>query len=199
MILLIKETKAILSGEAHSRAHLDLPGAQEDLLDELAKTGKKIVLVVMAGRPLILTDLLPKVDAVLYAWHGGSMAGPAIADILTGKANPSGKLPVTFPTAVGQIPMYHAHKNTGRPADEDNWTSMYDIAEEAWQTSLGNRSHYLDEGYMPLFPFGFGLSYTTFKYSDLKVDDNYNVYLKVRNTGEKEAEVYSCRSDRRGC
>jgi beta-glucosidase len=187
--------EAILSGEAHSRAHLDLPGAQEDLLDELAKTGKKIVLVVMAGRPLILTDLLPKVDAVLYAWHGGSMAGPAIADILTGKANPSGKLPVTFPTAVGQIPMYHAHKNTGRPADEDNWTSMYDIAEEAWQTSLGNRSHYLDEGYMPLFPFGFGLSYTSFEYKNLTISKNsmtanetVTAKVTVTNTGKSDGK-----------
>jgi beta-glucosidase len=187
--------EAILSGEAHSRAHLNLPGFQEDLLDELTKTGKKIVLVVMAGRPLVLTDLLPKVDAVLYAWHGGTMAGPAIVEVAIGKANPSGKLPVTFPTAVGQIPMYHSHKNTGRPADEDNWTEMYKIPVGAWQTSLGNRSHYLDEGYMPLFPFGFGLSYTNFEYKNLNISnakmtasETVIAEIEVKNTGKYDGK-----------
>jgi len=187
--------EAILSGEAHCRAHLNLPGAQEELLDELDKTGKKIVLVVMAGRPLVLTDLLPKVDAVLYAWHGGTMAGPAIADILIGKANPSGKLPITFPRAVGQIPMYHAHKNTGRPANFDNWVPLDKIPVEAWQTSLGNTSHYLDEGFTPLFPFGYGLSYTNFSYKKLNISkkkmttsETIIAEIEVTNTGKYDGK-----------
>ncbi len=191
VVLYFVGEESILSGEAHCRAHLNLPGAQEALLDELSKTGKKIVLVVMAGRPLILTNLLPKVDAVLYAWHGGTMAGPAIADLLIGHANPSGKLPITFPKAVGQIPMYHAHKNTGRPANESNWVSIDKIPVEAWQTSLGNTSHYLDEGFTPLFPFGYGLSYSSFEYKNLRVNKNKMTTSKsilaeveVTNTGK---------------
>lgn len=195
LILYFAGEEAILSGEAHCRAHLNLPGAQEELLDELVQTGKPIVLIIMAGRPLILTHLLPKVDAVVYAWQGGTMAGPAIADILTGKANPSGKLPVTFPTAVGQIPMYHSHKSTGRPANFDNWVPMDKIPVEAFQTSLGNTSHYLDEGFTPLFPFGFGLSYSTFEYSNLtiskpqmKVDETIMASVTVKNTGEYDGQ-----------
>jgi len=172
VVLYFVGEEAILSGEAHSRAHLNLPGAQEALLDELNKTGKPIVLIVMAGRPLILTNLLPKVDAILYAWHGGTMAGHAITNILTGTENPSGKLPVTFPRAVGQIPVYHSQKNTGRPASADKWTSIDKIPVEAWQTSLGNTSHYLDEGFTPLFPFGYGLSYSRFKYKNLRLNQN---------------------------
>lgn len=187
--------EAILSGEAHCRAHLNLPGAQEILLEELAKTGKKIVLVVIAGRPLVLTDLLPKVDAVLYAWQGGTMAGPALADIAIGKANPSGKLPVTFPRAVGQIPIYHAHKNTGRPADSSSWVPIDKIPVEAWQTSLGNTSHYLDEGFTPLFPFGYGLSYTNFEYKNLRLDknkmtasDKIIAQVDITNTGKYDGK-----------
>ncbi len=195
VILFFAGEEAILSGEAHCRAHLDLPGAQEELLDELVKTGKPIVMIVVAGRPLVLTDLLPKVDALLYAWQGGTMAGPAISDLLLGKANPSGKLPITFLRAVGQIPMFHSHKNTGRPANENEWTQMYEIPEEAWQTSLGNRSHYLDEGYVPLFPFGYGLSYTNFKYGKIKIDknkitptDTFTAQVEVTNTGKTEGK-----------
>ncbi len=191
IVLFFVGEEAILSGEAHSRAHLNLPGIQEELLAELGKTGKPIVMIVMAGRPLILTDLLPQVSAVLYAWHPGTMAGPAITNLLTGKVNPSGKLPVTFPRAVGQIPVYHAHKNTGRPANADNWVHIDDIPVKAWQTSLGNTSHYLDVGFTPLFPFGFGLSYTDFTYGDLQLDQtkmqkNGRIIasVKVTNTGE---------------
>ena len=195
IVLYFVGEESILSGEAHSRAHLNLPGVQEALLDELSKTGKKIVLIVMAGRPLILTHLLPKVDAVLYAWHGGTMAGPAIANLLIGKANPSGKLPITFPRAVGQIPMYHAHKNTGRPANASNWVSMDKIPVEAWQTSLGNTSHYLDEGFTPLFPFGFGLSYAQFDYQNLRINKQKMTKsatilaeVEVKNTGKYAGE-----------
>lgn len=187
--------EAILSGEAHSRAHLNLPGAQEKLLSQLSELGKPVVLVVMAGRPLILTDLLPKVDALLYAWHPGTMAGPAITDLLLGNANPSGRLPVTFPRAVGQIPIYHAHKNTGRPAEAATWVHQDKIPVEAWQTSLGNTSHYLDEGFTPLFPFGFGLSYTTFQYGELRLDTDQlkanNVLtasIEIANTGKVQGQ-----------
>jgi len=149
----------------------------------------------MVGRPLVLTHLLPKVDAVVYAWHGGTMAGPALADILTGKANPSGKLPITFPRAEGQIPMYHSHKNTGRPANFDNWVPIDKIPVEAWQTSLGNTSHYLDEGFTPLFPFGYGMSYTNFKYKKLRIDkkkinasETLRASVDVTNTGKYDGK-----------
>lgn len=196
IILYFVGEESILSGEAHCRAHLNLPGAQEALLDQLTDTDKEIILVVMAGRPLVLTHLLPKVDALIYAWHGGTMAGPAIADVITGKANPSGRLPITFPRAVGQIPIYHAHKNTGRPADESNWVSIDSIPVEAWQTSLGNTSHYLDEGFKPLFPFGYGLSYTTFEYNNLRLDKNkttpsetITAEVEVTNTGMHDGKT----------
>lgn len=191
VVIFFAGEEAILSGEAHSRAHLNLPGAQEKLLDQVSALGKPVVLVVMAGRPLILTNLLPKVDALLYAWHPGTMAGPALTDLLTGQANPSGRLPVTFPKAVGQIPVYHAHKNTGRPAKEETWVHIDKIPVHAWQTSLGNTSHYLDEGFTPLFPFGFGLSYTNFTYAPLKLSQekiregaSLTVSVEVTNTGK---------------
>lgn len=190
VVLFFAGEEAILSGEAHSRAHLDLPGAQQKLLDQVHKLGKPVVLIIMAGRPLIVTDLLPKVDALLYAWHPGTMAGPALTDLLTGKANPSGRLPVTFPKSVGQIPIYHAHKNTGRPANAETWIHLDDIPVRAWQTSLGNTSHYLDEGFTPLFPFGYGMSYTDFTYGPLELsseqtgsEKSITVEVVVTNTG----------------
>ncbi|MFK8160820.1 MAG: beta-glucosidase BglX [Lewinella sp.] len=191
VVLFFAGEEAILSGEAHSRAHLGLPGAQQKLLEQISELGTPVVLVIMAGRPLILTDLLPKVDALLYAWHPGTMAGPALTDLLMGKANPSGRLPVTFPKAVGQIPIYHAHKNTGRPAKEDTWVHIDKIPVHAWQTSLGNTSHYLDEGFTPLFPFGYGLSYTDFSYGPLQLSsdqvgtmERITASIEVTNTGE---------------
>jgi len=162
--------ESILSGEAHCRASLDLPGAQNELLETVAKTGKPLVLVVMAGRPLAIGDVSKNADAVLYAFHPGTMGGPALADLLLGNANPSGKLPVTFPKAAGQIPFYYNHKNTGRPADKNTWTCIDDIPVGTLQTSLGNNSHHLDLGYEPLFPFGYGLSYTTFEYKNLSIE-----------------------------
>ncbi|NJC25635.1 beta-glucosidase BglX [Neolewinella antarctica] len=191
VVLFFAGEEAILSGEAHSRAHLNLPGAQEELLSQISALGKPVVLIIMAGRPLILTDLLPKVDALLYAWHPGTMAGPALSDLLLGKANPSGHLPITFPRAVGQIPVYHAHKNTGRPASADNWVPIDSIPVQAWQTSLGNTSHYLDEGFTPLLPFGYGLSYTDFSYGPLRLEkeaygkeETITVSIDVTNTGK---------------
>lgn len=182
--------ESILSGEAHSLANLDLQGAQSQLIKSLAATGKPVVTVVMAGRQLTISDEVEASDAVLYSFHPGTMGGPAIADILFGKVNPSGKTPVTFPRMTGQAPIYYAHNNTGRPA---NPTEMLidDIPVEAGQTSVGCRSFYLDAGNSPLFPFGYGLSYTNFEYSDLKlasdkltVDGEVNVSVNLKNAGK---------------
>ena len=181
--------ESILSGEAHSLANLDLQGAQSQLIKSLAATGKPVVTVVMAGRQLTISDEVEASDAVLYSFHPGTMGGPAIADILFGKVNPSGKTPVTFPRMTGQAPIYYAHNNTGRPA---NPTEMLidEIPVEAGQTSVGCRSFYLDAGNSPLFPFGYGLSYTSFEYSNLKlasdkitVDGEINVSVNLKNTG----------------
>lgn len=182
--------ESILSGEAHSLANLDLQGAQSQLIKSLAATGKPVVTVVMAGRQLTISDEVEASDAVLYSFHPGTMGGPAIADILFGKVNPSGKTPVTFPRMTGQAPIYYAHNNTGRPA---NPTEMLidEIPVEAGQTSVGCRSFYLDAGNSPLFPFGYGLSYTNFEYSDLKlasdkltVDGEVNVSVNLKNAGK---------------
>lgn len=197
IVVLFLGEESILSGESHCRADIGLPGAQEDLVHVLAETGRPIVAVIMAGRPLTIRSILDKVDAVLYAWHPGTMAGPAIYDVLSGKVAPSGKLPVTFPTHVGQIPMYYAHKNTGKPATPESWEKMDDIPEGAFQLSIGNTSHYLDEGYEPLYPFGFGLSYATFEYKNLqlsaeqiKLGESITFAVEVINTGNFDgAEV----------
>lgn len=182
--------ESILSGEAHSLANLDLQGAQSQLIKSLAATGKPVVTVFMTGRQLTISDEVEVSDAVLYSFHPGTMGGPAIADILFGKVNPSGKTPVTFPRMTGQAPIYYAHNNTGRPA---NPTEMLidEIPVEAGQTSVGCRSFYLDAGNSPLFPFGYGLSYTNFEYSDLKlasdkftVDGEVNVSVNLKNAGK---------------
>lgn len=192
VILFFAGEEAILSGEAHSRANINLPGLQEKLIAKLQKTGKPIVLVIMSGRPITLGAVLPKVNALIMAWHPGTMAGPAISDILLGVVNPSGKLPVTWPKEVGQIPIYYNHPNTGRPADPKTFVAIQDIPIEAWQSSLGNNSHYLDAGYEPQYPFGFGLSYTTFSYENLKIEkavlknnntEKLNVSAVITNTG----------------
>jgi len=180
VVLFFGGEEAILSGEAHSRADLRLPGAQEALIAELAAmapsggiggggTGKPIVLVILAGRPITIADVLPNVDAVLMAWHGGTMGGPALVDLLFGAYSPSGRLPVTWPKAAGQIPTYYNHKNTGRPASDDKIVLIDDIPVEAWQSSLANTSHYLDLGRRPQYPFGYGLTYTSFDYRELEV------------------------------
>jgi len=159
--------ESILSGEAHCRAEINLPGNQEKLIEAIAATGKPIVLVVMAGRPLTLQNVLDKVDAVLYAWHPGTMGGPAIADLLFGIESPSGKLPVSFPRLVGQIPIYYSRKNSGRPPSDESITHIDEIDGKAAQTSLGMSAFHLDAGFTPLYPFGYGLSYTWFEYRDI--------------------------------
>jgi beta-glucosidase len=192
VVLFFAGEEAILSGEAHSRADISLPGAQKELLAEIARTGKPIVLIVMAGRAIEIYRELPLVNAYLFTFHPGTMGGPALADLIFGKAAPSGKLPVTYPKMVGQTPVYYNHKNSGRPAGNDLPT-IENIPLEAGQVSLGCSAYYLDAGKDPLFPFGYGLSYTTFDYSDLKlsateigVNDRLTASCVVKNTGNRE-------------
>lgn len=170
------------SGEATSRTSLDLSGPQLALLRELHSVGRPIVLVLMTGRPLMLGAVEPLVDAILVAWHPGTMGGPAIADVLTGAYNPSGHLPITWPRSVGQIPIFYAHKNSGRPAP----------------IAVDDRyfSHYIDAPNTPQYPFGFGLSYTRFTYDQLQLSaatlrldgPPLSVRLRVRNTGARAGE-----------
>lgn len=170
---------AEMSGESSSRTDLELPKIQQELLDALLQTGKPVVLVLFNGRPLVLNNEKEKAPAILNVWFGGSETGNAIADVLFGDTNPSGKLTMTFPRNVGQIPIYYNHKNTGRP--------------------LGNiegrfekfKTNYLDVPNEPLFPFGFGLSYTTFSYANLKIskdklakNESITVSVEVTNTGQ---------------
>ncbi|MGN6647407.1 MAG: beta-glucosidase BglX [Cytophaga sp.] len=192
VIVFFAGEEAILSGEAHSRADISLPGAQEKLIQALAKTGKPIVLVIMAGRPVTIDRILPNVAAVVMAWHPGTMAGPALADVLTGKENFSGRLTVTWPKTAGQIPVYYNHTSTGRPADSASFVGIKDIPVEAWQSSLGNNSHYLDAGFTPRYTFGYGMSYTSFSYSNILLkqnvlDKNDSLYVTVTitNTGTR--------------
>lgn len=193
VVLAFVGEESILSGEAHSLADLNLQGAQSELIEALAKTGKPVVTIVMAGRPLTIGRDANHSTAVLYNFHPGTMGGPAIADLLFGKAVPSGKLPVTFPKTVGQLPMYYSHNNTGRPY-QGNETMLDDIPLEAGQTSLGNTSFHLDAGFEPLYPFGYGLSYTSFSYANLKISadklkatDIMTVTADVSNTGNYDA------------
>ncbi|WP_114324863.1 glycoside hydrolase family 3 N-terminal domain-containing protein [Candidatus Colwellia aromaticivorans] len=193
--IMILGEEAILSGEAHCRSNINLPGYQEELINAIYETGTPIVLVIMAGRPITLQPILPKVDAVLFAWHPGTMGGPAITELLFGEECPSGKLPVTFPRAVGQIPLYYGQKNTGRPPSEETFVDINTIKTKAPQTSLGMTSTHLDTHYSPLFPFGFGLSYTQFDYKNIKVSEycvpmgkSLKVEATITNTGDFDAE-----------
>ncbi|MBD5185473.1 MAG: glycosyl hydrolase [Bacteroidales bacterium] len=187
--------EAVLSGEAHSRVDITLPGAQKELLQELAKAGKPLVTVYQTGRPMAIAQDAAVSDAVLYSYHAGTMAGPGLANLLTGAAVPSGHLPTVLPRMSGQTPLYYAHKNTGRPAE--GITLIDDIDLEAGQTSTGCTSYFLDAGDGPLYPFGYGLSYTTFDYaapvlsaSEMGPDGSITVTCRVTNTGSREgAEV----------
>lgn len=195
VVLIFAGEEAILSGEGHSRAYLDLPGAQNELITTIAQTGKPVVLIVMAGRPLTIGEISEKAQAVLYAWHPGTMYGPALADIIFGIESPSGKLPITFPKAEGQIPVYYAHKNTGRPPHTRNLMMIDDIPVRAQQNTPGDAARYLDIGYLPLYPFGYGLSYTEFQYANLqlssqqvKLGETIKVSVDLTNAGDMEAE-----------
>lgn len=185
--------EAILSGEAHSLSNLNLQGAQSELIAAMKATGKPVVVVVIAGRPLTIERDLAQCDAMLYAFHPGTMGGEAIADLIAGREVPSGKLPMTFLRDAGQAPFYYNHPMTGRP-NNGTETLLNDIPMKAGQTSLGCTSYYLDTGYGPLFPFGYGLSYTTFEYSNLTLDksvlnksDYIHIDFDLTNTGEREA------------
>jgi beta-glucosidase len=169
---------AEMSGEASSRSNLEIPGAQQRLLKALLKTGKPVVLVLFTGRPLALKWEQENVPAILNVWFGGSEAGYAVADVLYGDVNPSGKLSTTFPQNVGQVPIFYNHKNTGRPLPEGKWFQKF-------------RSNYLDVSNDPVYPFGFGLSYTSFSYSDvrlsntsLKGNQKLSASVTVSNTGK---------------
>lgn len=178
VILAVGEA-AWMSGEAASRASLDLPGVQQQLVEAIHKTGKPIVVVLMNGRPLTINWIDEHIPAILETWFSGTQAGHAIADVLFGDYNPSGKLPVTFPRSVGQIPIFYSVKNTGRPMDPDNkYTSKY-----------------LDIPNDPLYPFGYGLSYTSFSYGDIvlstdaiTVNDTISISCTITNTGTRAGE-----------
>ena len=194
-VVLILGEESILSGEAHSRADISLPGAQAELVHRIRETGRPVIAVIMAGRPLTLTNIIDSVDAILFAWHPGTMGGEAIADLLFGVESPSGKLPVTFPRMVGQIPIYYSQKNTGKPPTPETAVLLDDIPVRAPQTSLGNTAYHLDAGYTPLFAFGYGLSYAEFGYSNLKlseselaIGDTLAVSAEVTNRGNMAAE-----------
>lgn len=188
-VLVFVGEEAILSGEAHSMSDLDLKGAQSELIAEIAKTGKPVVTVVIAGRPLTIEKDLANCDAMLYCFHPGTMGGSAIADLIKGYESPSGKLPMTFIREAGQAPFYYNHNMTGRPY-KGNEPQLDEIPLEAVQNSTGCTSFYLDSGNKPLFPFGYGLSYTSFSYSKPSLDkssyskdETINARVIVCNTG----------------
>jgi len=194
VVLFFAGEEAVLTGEAHSLANIGFQGAQSELLSALKKTGKPVVLIVMAGRPLTIPKEVAVADAVLYAFHGGTMAGAALADLIFGKAVPSGKLPITIPRMVGQIPVYYSHKNTGRPAEDIVTINLIPVGVDQFSFSLENKSYHLDAGNAPLFPFGYGLSYTTFQYSEprlsqqtLSENETLTVECDITNTGNIDA------------
>jgi beta-glucosidase len=169
-----------MSGEAESRTQIDLPGKQQELIDEIKATGKPFVVVLFNGRPLTLTDVAASSPAILEAWFPGTEAGNAVADVLFGKVNPGGKLPATFPRTIGQVPIYYNHEPTGRPCDI---TSKYN-------------SRYRDiPSCDPLYPFGFGLSYTKFSVTNLRLSTQHvskngtvTALVDVANTGDRTGD-----------
>ena len=170
-----------MSGEAKSRSNINIPGVQEELLKELLATGKPVVVLINAGRPLVFNYTADHAPAILYTWWLGSEAGNAIADVLFGDYNPSAKLPVSFPRSVGQIPIYYNYFNTGRPATDDS--------------NRNYNSSYNDESIFPKYEFGYGLSYTSFQYSNLqlsqksiRLNEKIEVNLVITNTGTYEGE-----------
>jgi beta-glucosidase len=181
VILALGENR-MMSGEAASRTDISLPGIQMKLAEAVIKTGKPSVTVLFNGRPLAIPDLDKIAPAILEAWFGGTEAGNGIADVLFGDVNPSGKLTMTFPRNVGQIPLFYNSKNTGRPINPENPYEKY-------------KSNYLDSPNTPLSPFGYGLSYTSFSYSDIKLNkssfglnDRIIASVDVANTGERDSE-----------
>jgi beta-glucosidase len=176
VVIMVLGEHGFQSGEGRSRTKLDLPGVQQQLLEEVYKVNKKIILVLMNGRPLAITWADEHIPAILETWQLGTQSGNAIATVLFGDYNPGAKLPMTFPRSVGQVPIYYNHYSTGRPGPKD----------------LVFWSHYNDETNKPLYPFGYGLSYSQFEYSDIKIDDNNSAAIKVsvtvKNTGKVTGE-----------
>jgi len=176
VVIMVLGEHGMQSGEGRSRSRLDLPGLQQQMLEAVYAVNKNVVLVLMNGRPLAITWANENVPAILEAWQPGIQSGDAIAQILFGEYNPSGKLPMTFPRSVGQVPIYYNHYSTGRPGPK---------TEVFW-------SHYTDETNKPLYPFGYGLSYTKFDYSKLKIDDadpsKIKVSVSVKNSGKLSGE-----------
>jgi beta-glucosidase len=175
IVILFLGELAQMTGEASSRASLDLPDKQQQLLEAIVATGKPVVLVLESGRPLHITWAKDNVPAIMQAWFTGVQAGNAIADLLFGDASPSARLPLSWPRTIGQIPIYYNHKNTGRPASNSRW-----------------HTGYLDESKEPLFPFGYGLTYTNFAYSNLHVENatitpsgTLHVSAEIQNSGKR--------------
>ena len=185
-VVIIVGEDAILSGEAHSRSFIDLPGAQKELITKVSEAGKPVVLVVMAGRPLDLGEVEPLVDSILYAWHPGTMGGLALSDLIVGKRVPSGKLPVSLPRTIGQVPIYYSQHMSGRPAQPDS----IGIPTGTPLDPVGFTCNYMDVSTAPAYPFGFGLSYTNYAYSDITLSaaeisqgETIMVSVEVSNTG----------------
>ncbi|CAL2091720.1 Periplasmic beta-glucosidase [Tenacibaculum sp. 190524A05c] len=179
VVVMVLGEHGFQSGEARSRTEIDLPGRQQELLEKVYEVNKNIVLVLNNGRPLAIEWADKNIPAIVEAWQLGTQTGNAVAEVLYGDYNPSGKLPMTFPRNLGQVPIYYNHKSTGRPNPENN---------VFW-------SHYIDSENSPLYPFGYGLSYTTFKYSDFKVhnkkasiNEDIKISVKVSNTGNYDGK-----------
>jgi beta-glucosidase len=176
VVIMVLGEHGFQSGEGRSRTELGLPGNQQQLLEEIYKVNSKIVLVLNNGRPLAIPWAAENIPAIVEAWQLGTQTGNAVAQMIYGDYNPSGKLPISFPRNVGQCPIYYNNYSTGRPTDKDN--NVF------W-------SHYIDVEKTPLYPFGYGLSYTTFEYSNLKIDkESYQqgeeivISVELKNTGE---------------
>lgn len=179
VVIAVMGEKGDMAGEAASKGNIELPGNQTELLKHLHSAGKKVVLVLTNGRPLVLTGVVDYCDAIVEAWQLGTVAGTVVADVISGDINPSGKLPMTFPAHIAQVPIYYSQKNTGRPSD----------------VNVRYTSRYLDIPFSPLFHFGYGLSYTSFEYSDMWLssdeiskDECIVVNFKVKNTGRVEGK-----------
>jgi beta-glucosidase len=181
-IILALGESFMMSGEAASRTDISLPGVQMELAEAIIRTGKPVAVVLCNGRPLAIPRLDKMAPAILETWFGGTEAGNGIADVLFGDVNPSGKITMTFPLNVGQIPIFYNSKNTGRPVNPENPYEKF-------------KSNYLDSPNTPLYPFGYGLSYTTFSYSDIKLNkqsfggnEQIIASVEVTNTGDRDGE-----------
>jgi beta-glucosidase len=194
VVLYFAGEESLLSGEAHSMAEIKLPGAQEALAKELVATGKPVVMVLITGRPVVISNFVDGIPAVMAAFQQGTMAGPALADLIFGDVSPSGRLPVSWPASVGQVPIYYNHKSSGRPPEVKDFTPIGQIPVGQQQTSMGFTSGYLDVPPFPAYPFGYGLTYGKFVYSDLTLDraempadGSLTASVTLKNAGSRAA------------